>query len=136
MSEETVRTLITVILSGSVFGAVAALITSKATARKTHSEAKALDAKLPAEVDSVVVQGAESAVLLMRSALESAQARISQLEQEREADRKRIAELEAKVAGLEAKVQRAEAALADARTAGASLRKELEDFVAEQRRRR
>ena len=136
MSDETVRTLITVVLSGSIFSAVAAVIASRATARKTNAEAKAVDAKLPAEVDSVVVQGAESAVLLMRSALESAQARIGQLEQEREADRKRIAELEAKVAGLEAKVHRAEAALADARTAGASLRKELEDFVAEQRRRR
>ena len=136
MSEETVRTLITVVLSGSVFGAIAALITSKATARKTHAEAKALDAKLPAEVDSVVVQGAESAVLLMRSALESAQARISQLEREREADRQRIAELEAKVNNLEAKVRRAEAALADARTSSAALRAELEDFLTEQRRRK
>lgn len=128
--------IVTGLLSGSIFAAVATLIASKATARKTNAEAKGLAAKLPAEVDSVVVQGAESAVLTMKAALESATERIAQLEHERESDRKRIAELEGKVNELRRKVERAEDALGDARKAGADLRAELEAFINEQARRR
>lgn len=136
MSNSTVELVVTGLLSGGVFAAVGALITSKATARKTSAEAESLAAKLPAEVDSVVVQGAEQAVLTMKAALESATSRIAQLEEEREGDRKRIAELEAKVKRLEGKVTAAERALGDARSEGAALRVELEDFIAEQNRRR
>lgn len=131
-----IETIVTVLLSGGLFAAIATLVTSKATARKTGAEAHALTAKLPAEVDSVVVQGAESAVLTMKAALDSATERIAQLEAEREADRKRIADLEAKVNQLRRKVERAEEALGDARQAGAALRSELEDFMREQARRR
>lgn len=128
--------IITGILSGSVVGAAATLITSRAVARKTGVEARALDAKLPAEVDSVVVQGAEAAVLTMKAALDSASTRLAQVERERDEDRKRIAELEAKVRKLEAKVNAAERALGDARQAGAALREELESFIRAQDRRR
>ena len=85
--------IVTGLLGGGLVGGVASLITGHALARKTNVEAKGLDAKLPAEIDSVVVQGAESAVLTMRSALESATARIKELETDRENDRKRIGEL-------------------------------------------
>lgn len=123
--------VITVVVTG-----IGALIVGRATARKTTSEARQLDAKLPAEVDSVVVQGAEAAVLTMRSALESATARIRELEEDREADRRRIGELEAKVEELRAKVEVAEAALGDARKAGTELRAELEQFVRDRSHRR
>ena len=137
MSGEDLTTIIvTTVLSGSIFGAVASLITRRAMARKTNAEAKAVDAKLPAEVDSVVVQGAEAAVLTMRSALESATARIAQLEGERAADARRIADLEGKVEQLRRKVETAERALTEARRAGQELRAELEQFVEEQRGRK
>lgn len=136
MTRSVLELLVTALLSGSIFAAIATLIVSRSTARKNHADAKAVDAKLPAEVDSVIVQGAESAVLTMKAALDSATGRIAQLETEREEDRKRIAELEAKVRRLEAKVSTAERALTDARNAGVALREELTDFMREQQRRR
>lgn len=128
--------IVTALLSGGLFAAIAALITGRATARKTHTEGKAIEAKLPAEVDSVVVQGAEAAVLTMQAALNSATGRIAQLEADRASDRKVIAELERKVEQYRRKVEAAERALAQAREAGAALRTELEQFVAEQGRRK
>lgn len=124
--------IVTVVLSGGLGAGVASLITSRAMARKTKSETNAIDAKLPAEVDSVVVQGAEHAVLTMDAALKSAQARISQLEQERAGDRARITELEAKVDRLQGKVEQAERAVRAARTEGAELRAELDALVRDQ----
>lgn len=136
MTRSVLELVITALLSGSIFAAIATLVVSRSTARKNDADAKAVDAKLPAEVDSVVVQGAELAVLTMKTALDSATNRIAQLETERDEDRRRIAELEAKVRRLEAKVTTAERALMDARTAGAALREELADFMREQQRRR
>lgn len=120
---------VTGLMGGGLIRGVAELINGRSLARKTDTEAHTLAAKLPAEIDSVVVQGAESAVLTMKSALESAERRIGDLEADRANDRKRIAELEEKVKDLEAKVQRAEAALGEARDAGANLRRELENFA-------
>jgi septal ring factor EnvC (AmiA/AmiB activator) len=124
------------ITGGGIFTAIASLITGRAIARKTNVEGEVLVAKLPAEVDSVVVQGAEQAVLTMRSALESATLRITELEEDRADDRRRIAELENKVRELEAKVRRAEEALTEARDAGASLRRELAEFSRDRDHRR
>lgn len=124
--------IVTVVLSGGLGAGAASLITSRAMARKTKSETNAIDAKLPAEVDSVVVQGAEQAVLTMDAALKSAQARISQLEQERAGDRARITELEAKVDRLQGKVEQAERAVRAARTEGVELRAELDALVRDQ----
>ena len=128
--------VVTGLLSGGIFGAIGALISSRAVSRKTNAEAQGLAAKLPAEVDSVVVQGAEAAVLTMKAALDSATGRIAQLEAERDADRQRIADLEAKVKRLEGKVNAAERALASAREEGAALREELGAFIREQNKRR
>jgi len=126
---EALPLLVTAILGGGMGAGIATLIKARSEARSLDAGAKAVEAKLPAEVDSVVVQGAEAAVLTMRSALEGAQARITELEEDRAADRERIAELESKVRQLEAKVRRAEEALTEARDAGASLRKELAEFA-------
>lgn len=132
---DLVTTLVTVLLSGGVFAAIATLITSRAVARKSNSETKAIDAKTPVEVDSIAVQGADMAVLTMSRALESATSRIDQLEREREEDRRRIRDLEDKVEELRGKVETAEAALADARQTGAQLTAELASFVQERARR-
>lgn len=116
MSTDLVTVVVTGLLTGGIGTGIGALVVGRATARKTNSEAHQLDAKLPAEIDSITVQGAEAAVLTMRSALESATARIAQLEQERASDRQRIADLESKVEELR--------------------RKELEQFVRDQQGRR
>lgn len=117
--------LVPLLLGGGLLGAIATLITSRALAGKTRAEAAGVAAKTPAEVDSIVVQGAEAAVLTMRAALDSAVARITQLEAERTADRARMAGLESRLADAEAKVDAAEAALEVARQASAMLREEL-----------
>lgn len=131
----TVEAVVLALLSGGLIAALGTLITSKALARKTAGETKSLAAKLPAEVDSIAVQGAETAVLTMKAALDSATARIGQLEAERETDRKRIAGLERRVEELRRKVERAEHALGTARQEGEAIRAELEQFVADQARR-
>lgn len=118
-------TLVPLILGGGFLGAVATLVTSRAVAGKTRAEAAGVAAKTPAEVDSIVVQGAEAAVLTMRAALESATARIAELEADRARDRQRIADLESRLDELRAKVERAERALGEARDAGLMLREEL-----------
>lgn len=133
---DLVTTVVTGLLAGGLGTGLGALITGRALARKTHSEARAVDAKLPAEVDSVVVQGAEAAVLTMKAALDSATSRIATLEKERDSDRRRILELESKVEALRSMVETAEKALGEARAAGAALRAELEQFVREQDSRR
>lgn len=117
--------LVPLLLGGGLLGALATLLTSRAVAGKTRAEAAGVAAKTPAEVDSIVVQGAEAAVLTMRSALESATARIAELEADRARDRQRIADLESRLDELRAKVDRAERALGEARDAGISLRDEL-----------
>lgn len=128
--------VVTGILSGGLGAGVAALIVGRATAKKTNSEGQAIDAKTPVEVDSIAVQGAETAVLTMQRALESAEARIAELTRDRAADRKRIVELEAKVDELRSKVNAAEEATASARRAGEELRSELRSFIEEQGNRR
>lgn len=125
-------TIVVALLGGGIVGAIGSLIVGRATARKTIAEAQAIDRRLPAEVDSVVVQGAEAAVLTMERALESATGRIRQLEQERDADRARIRELEAKVERLQQQVEAAEQSLAVARREGAEVRDELAAFIREQ----
>jgi len=127
----------------AIGGAVGALITGRATANKTTAEARVIDAKLPPEVDSIVVQGAEQAVLVMGRALDSAQNRIKALEdeavrleeerkRERAADRERMAELEAEVKELRRKVAESERTSAEARKAADKFAIQLRDALAEQ----
>lgn len=122
-------------LLSAVSLAAGAIITSRATGRKTHVEAKGLEARLPAEIDSVVVQGAEQAVLTMGKALESANLRCEQLEREKAQLIAHLTELETKVATLEGKVAEAETAASAARQAGDALRVELNSLISEQRNR-
>lgn len=122
--------LISAIVAGG-----AAFITGRATARRTGAETRGLEAKLPAEVDSVVVQGAEAAVLTMNKALESANRRIDQLEAEREADRKRIEALESQVGQFRQQLQTAEEHLGAARKTGEDLTAQLTKLMRDQGKR-
>lgn len=133
---EALPLVVSAILGGGLAAGIGTLIKARSDARSGDAQVKAVEAKLPVEVDSFVVQGAESAVLTMKSALESAQHRIDELEEDRAEDRRRIAELESKVKELEAKVRRAEEALTEARDAGAELRKELAEFSRDRDHRR
>jgi uncharacterized coiled-coil protein SlyX len=107
-------TLIAVLASlgtGTIAGAVT-LWSGRALAGKTRAEQEGIQAKLPAEVDSVVVQGAEQAVITMAKALEAANARSEQEAKDRAEDRIVIESLRRRVRELEAKVDVAEEALA------------------------
>lgn len=137
MNGTTIITLIVSIIVAAGGGAgIASLITGRAIARKTGAESAAIDAKLPAEVDSITVQGAEQAVLVMQRTLETVQADNAQLRKDREADRQRITELEDKVRELERKVTHAEDALGDARREAGQVRAELTSFLNDQQHRR
>lgn len=133
---ELITIVVTGLLSGGMGAGVATLIKARAEARGSDATTTSTLTKLPAEVDSVVVQGAEAAVLTMRAALESASQRIGELEQDRRDDRARIDQLERKVEELRAKVEAAERALGDAREAGAELRRELTAFARDRDTRR
>lgn len=127
------------LLSGGLFAAVASFVTGRSLARKTAAETKGINARLPAEVDSVVVAGAETAVLTMQRALESAVGRIADLELERDHDRELIEKqrgdierLRGEVRELRTKAAHAERAAAAARKAGEELGARLEAMVRDQ----
>jgi Na+/phosphate symporter len=128
-----------VALVGAVAGALTTAMTGRSTARKSDVESEGIAAKLPAEVDSVVVQGAEQAVITMAKALEAANQQNAQLLEENERqrvgrieDRQRIEALEAKVRELLSQVDRAESALHQAREATGLVSRELEQLKASQ----
>lgn len=123
--------IVTGLLSGSLFAALATLVTSRTTARKTDAERVALVERAPAERDNIIVTGAEAAVLTMKAALDSAQGRIAELERDRESDRRRMADLETRHAAIAAALDVAEAALAEARLIGDELARQLRDLRAE-----
>lgn len=130
-------------LVSSLVGAAVALYTSRATNRKLNTETTIAETKLPAEVDTIIAQAADTAVLAMDKVIKAQAARIDELTKAREqdarertADRRRMAELEQEVAGLRAKVATAEQHLAEARTAGERLAAQLRDALAEQDRRK
>lgn len=81
---------VTTLLSGGLVGGIASFITGRATYRKVESETAALDQRLPFEVDSVIVAGAEQAVLTMDKALQAADKRIAALEAQRDRDRQEV----------------------------------------------
>lgn len=124
------------ILSGGIVAAVATLWTARSNAHKTNADIDALQAKLPVEVDAISVQGAEAAVLTMKAALDSARAHIVQLEADREADRRRIGQLEQRVDELQERVKAASRALRIAHTESESIRSELAVLLADQTTRR
>lgn len=128
------------ILSGGLFGALASVVRERATAKKSHAETDAIESKLPAEVESISVQGAQTAVLAMREALTAAGVRIAELERscaedrarfkrEREEDRERIRELEMRVAIADRKARDAQRAANDAQQETSSLRAELAAYL-------
>lgn len=120
------------VLSGGIVAAVATLWTARTNAHKTNADVDALMAKLPVEVDSISVQGAEAAVLTMKAALESARSHIVQLEKDRESDRLRIAQLERRVDELQDRVKAASRALWIAHTDSEAIRAELAALQTEQ----
>lgn len=128
------------ILSGGLFGALASIVRERAGAKKAHAETDAIESKLPAEVDSIAVQGAQTAVLAMREALDAATERIATLERtcdedrarfkaERDTDRERIRELEMRVAIADRKARQAQAAATDAQNETATLRAALAAYL-------
>ena len=128
MTPETINLVVTGLLSGGLFAALATVLTSRSTARRTNVEADGIKEKAPAERDNIVVTGAQAAVLTMQAALESAQTRIAHLEKDRESDRQRIEELEARLEGMQGRLEKAEADLGEARRIGHELRSELRDL--------
>lgn len=125
----TVQTIVVTLLGVSPVAALVSLLTVRTTNRKSRAEAAAIEGKTPAEIDSIAVQGAQTAVLAMNEALRAAQTRIAELERLRGEDRERIRDLEDRVARAYAKAETAETAAAEARSETSTLRSELAAYV-------
>jgi septal ring factor EnvC (AmiA/AmiB activator) len=131
-----VATLIT-----SVAGAVGAVYGSRITGRKINSESKVAETKLPAEVDSIIAQATDTAILAMDKVIKAQAERIDEevAAREREARahaeetgkmREQLTRLEEEVEKLRARVVDAETALGSARELAASLGEQLRDALA------
>jgi len=125
LTERAVTGVISLIVGGTGGTAIATFVKGKSEARKTDAETRTLNARTPIELDSLAVQGADAAVLTMQRSLQSAEATIIRLERERDHDRGRIEQLEARIVSLQE-------TLTEAQTALTGLRQELGQFVTEQ----
>lgn len=117
-------TAVSFILGGGAWAAIAQLRKGWADANKTDAETETLQARRGVEVDSVVVQGAEATVLMMRSALERADAENIRLTEAAARDRARIEQLEGRIESLQE-------TLTEAQNALTGLRAELGRFTAD-----
>lgn len=96
--------LISVVLGGGLFTGVGALLRALATARNLRAAQEVAGVKLPSEVDSVIVSGAEKAVLTMQHALEAAERRIAELERREEEAERIIGELRHELTDLRGQI--------------------------------
>lgn len=101
MSPDILAAVVTAVLSGGIFAGVASLY----NARK----------KAPAERDSVIVRGAEKAVLTLQATLAAETKRADRAEAALVAEQVRITEKDARIAALETKLDALQAALDAAR---------------------
>ncbi|GAB3988903.1 hypothetical protein [Nocardioides marmoraquaticus] len=120
-----VELLLAGLLGGSLWQGISSLRQSGWLARKAKAETIAVDAKTPVEVDSIVVQGAEQAVLTMSKALDAANNDNAQLRAENASLRDEARALHLEVAELRKKVDAAEAATAVAKRASEALEERL-----------
>lgn len=77
MDAEKFLPWLALLFAGGILTQFAALKNARSTARQVESEANAAKEKLPAEIDSITVTGAEKAVLMMQSVNESLRAEIT-----------------------------------------------------------
>jgi chromosome segregation ATPase len=105
------QTLIGIALSGGLLTGIAAFVTSRSTSRQMKAQAAAVDAKLPAEIDSISVTNAERAVLTMGKALEDAERRIADLRRREEAAEQVITQLRGELANLRRQIDDCNASL-------------------------
>lgn len=122
-------------IGASAGGAIASIVTSKYTNRKLVTESNVAERKLPAEVDTIIAQAADTAVLAMDKVIKTQDARLTDMEAEREAMKLRMKELEAEVRTLRRQVEAAEKSLDLARKSGEELSTKLAQISAEQDRR-
>lgn len=97
MPTDWVTLLVTAILSGGACTAVASIITARAMSRQATVREKSA----PAEIQSILLGGAEKAVASLVVALEWAEVEIRELKEESEASRLRELAKDARIAELE-----------------------------------
>jgi chromosome segregation ATPase len=117
--------LIAVVLGGGFFTGLASLITSRANSKQLKAQSAAVDARLPAEVDSVVVTGAERAVLTMGKALDAAERRIAELEKREDEAEEVIAQLRNELADLRRQIDSCNESLRQAQARATALSERL-----------
>jgi predicted nuclease with TOPRIM domain len=97
---------VSTLLSGGLLAAIGAIIVNRRQARKIDVESDDIVAKRPAEIDSVIVTGAEKTVLIMERANDTLVGQLAR--QKTEAD-ERAANLSAQNGALRARVDQLEA---------------------------
>lgn len=123
-------------IAASAGGAFASVVTSRYTNRKMLVETNVVERKLPAEIDTIIAQAADTAVLAMDKVIKTQVARIDDMEAEREVMKLRMKELEQEVHILREQVNAAEKSLELARRSGEDLSEKLAAISAEQDRNR
>ena len=121
---EVVGFVVTGIFGGGLVLVVTTIITGRRTAEKIRVQTKALEAKLPGEVDGIAVAGAERAVLMLQGTNETLVSENERLIRENGRLHAVIQTLETKVETYRRSMEQAEATLAAAR-------REYEDLHAE-----
>lgn len=114
-AQQLLTFLVSAVLSVGFGAAITTAITSRSAAKKIQVEAKALEQKTPGEIDSIAVQGAERAVLMLQATNQTLVSENERLFRENTRLHAVIAELEVKVETYRQSMEAAENALATAR---------------------
>ena len=116
-----ISVIVVAILGTGTASVLLTLFTARRTAGKIGMETTVMSAKLPAEVDSIVVQGAENSILIMQGVNARLVAELERKDME-------IARKDAHIERLERMVDLLRDQVEQATTTAVALRKEIEAF--------
>lgn len=123
--------LVSAILGTGIGSSVTSVLQGRSTARKMDAETMALGARTPAEVDSIALQGAESAVRVLQQTNETLVSENTRLFTENGRLRSQLEQMEGRLEQMRHRAETAERALATASEALAGMQSDYEALSAE-----
>lgn len=130
MDADQIQAIVIAILTGGAIAGVGTVIKSRREAKKIGVEAKAIEDKLPAELESLIVTNAEGTVVMMHAVNEHLVAELARRDAEYKAEIERRDALDVKkdahIANLEAQLNDLRHALSEANTLSHNLLVQLD----------
>lgn len=130
MDTDSVQTIVASILSGGVFLGIGTFLQGRKNAQKIGIEAKAIEKKLPMQLDSMILKGAEGTVVMMQAVNERLVEEMARHEAEYQADIVRRdlekTKTDAHVTALESQITELRHSLVEANTLSHSLLVQLD----------